>query len=582
MPELYTRAKSRIVSLQTAIKETAYRIRSAVKETFSQILAIGYAVYFSPHIRRMFYENLIQFWEGFSRLFNPSIVSALLRSKNSRLVLKQSIPANLAMYMGIVLFYEAAIKPTLRKTFLNIRESPAEQAFDMMATLFIARTALSMFVDNTIYNLCINKASAENTQDVIVPACPCGDTAMIRAGLASPFYYLGNIITVNIISSSLPLGGYLDIPLRSLVYGQCFVEYKLGSAGLCTIHRYQELIKNNAFCFGLGLSFLITRYLCNDVVYKVAHVENNFIDDALFGFLFQHYIMLAQLLDKPLPGNRSGIDIFYHSRLVVETALKQMCDWLIPRLRHPETRGRLEKAFKEINVFPPVRLIKTILLEENLRSSSAFMRKPAVELFFDMYGETIQVAIAEIRKIRETPSIKRLQAISPYLPNFILSQASRDVLNIVLTENLDEILSGIDNFTARARIKIVIFDKARISEIHSELNQDFFRPPMQTESHSLTLSQDDFKVISKEKCKDDSVESIRPIVPLTIIENYSGMPSDNTIQRVNQRRKKKNKPSHTEINESVSHLNPNGLFHHPLTQPSSTQSQKVLQWRVRQ
>ena len=70
--------------------------------------------------------------------------------------------------------------------------------------------------------------------------------------------------------------------------------------------------------------------------------------------------MLAQLIDKPLPGDKQGVDVFYHSRLVVETVLKQLCDWIIPRLRNPKTRGRLEK---------------------NLQSSTTFMRRPSVELF---------------------------------------------------------------------------------------------------------------------------------------------------------------------------------------------------------
>lgn len=585
----YAWAKSRVVSL-----------RSIVKETFSQVSAIGYAIYSSPLIWKISFDNLLQFWEGLSRLFNPSIITALLRSKNSRLVLRKSLSANLALYMGSVLLYEGAVKPILRKTIPEMEESQAEKATDFLATIYITRIAIAMFVDNTIYNVCLNKASAENPSETIIEPCPCGTTAMIRASLASPFYYFGNIITANMIGSALPLGEYTIIPLRALIYGQCFVEYKLGMAGLCTAHRYQELLKNNGFCFGLGLSFLTTLYLCNDVVYRATHVESVFVNDALFCCLFQHYIMLAQLIDKPLTGDKVGVDVFYHSRLIVETVLKQTCDWIVPRLRNPETRGYLEKGLQKTSQFPPIRLMRKVFLESSLQSSELFMRRSAVELFFDMYGEGIQTAIAEIRKIRETPSIKRLQKFSPYLPNFILSQEVRNVLNIILTENLDQILAKVDNFTAIARIKVVIYDQNRIDEINSDLNHDFFRSqvhtshPLLENNNSIKSLSDDFQLIPEDEHKDviknneeekKQKKDLPLPIQLNIIDNYSGMHTDTNFQKAYHRRKRKNKPSNTEISEPASSLKQNGLFQNTTSQSSPTKLtkfQKVLQWRVRQ
>jgi len=565
-------------------------LQATVTETVFSVISIVNFVYSSPLISKMFFDNLLQFWEGTSRFFNPSIISALLRSSNSRRVLKQSLPANLIIYMGTVLFYEAGMKPLIRSNIPDIKESYPEQVMDIMMTVYITRLALSMFIDNTIYNMLISKASSECGSDVI-QSCGCGTTALIQASLASPFYYLGNIAAIHVISSSMPIVGvYLKFLLRSLLYGQCFVEYKLGTAGLCTVHRYNELIKNNSYCFGLGLSFLTTLYLCNCVIDKTSNAQSFFIDDALFCLLFQHYIMLAQLMDKPLPGDKIGVDVFYHSRLIVESVLKQVNDWLIPHLRNPVTRGRLEKCLQKVNGFPPLRLIKTIFLEKNLQSSKEFMHRPAVELFFDTYGETIQTAIAEIRKLRETPSIKRLQALSPYLPNFILSQEVRNTLNIILTENLDQMLSRIDDFTTIARIKVIIYDKERISEINSELNQEFLRPfvPLELDTHPLIskispkLSQDDFQMIPKDENKDSSENISDAITSLMIIEDYSGVPTNESAQKINQRRKKKIKSSNTTLSES-SHASQNNLFLANTIKPSpTTKPKKALLWRARQ
>ena len=218
------------------------------------------------------------------------------------------------------------------------------------------------------------------------------------------------------------------------------------------------------------------------------------------------------------------------------------------------------------------------------------MHRPAVELFFDTYGETIQTAIAEIRKLRETPSIKRLQALSPYLPNFILSQEVRNTLNIILTENLDQMLSRIDDFTTIARIKVIIYDKERISEINSELNQEFLRPfvPLELDTHPLIskispkLSQDDFQMIPKDENKDSSENISDAITSLMIIEDYSGVPTNESAQKINQRRKKKIKSSNTTLSES-SHASQNNLFLANTIKPSpTTKPKKALLWRARQ
>src|SRR3990167_6507638 len=476
-------------------KSQAISLRIAVKKTATQIFSVCYAVYSSPLIRKWSYDNLLQFWEGFSRIFNPSIVSALLRSKDSRRVLRQSLPANLVFYMGLVLTYEALVKRTLREMIPDMKGSSTEQALDFVTTFSFMHVAMSRFFDNTFYNLCISEAS-KNASKTIVPPCSCGTTAMIKANLASPLYYLGNIIPGIFILPFLPFGSYLAFLLLSLAYGRNFVEYKLGAAGLCTTHRYKELIKNNSFCMGFGVSFEMMHRFLNYTVYKSTHVENDFfIDDALFCCLFQYYIMLAHLIDKPLPGDKPGIDILYPNRLMTKLALQKMCDFMIPRLRNPKTRGQLEEILQEINMFPPVNLIKIIFLEKSLRSWEAFIQRSSTKLFFDTYGEHIQEGIQKIREVRAMSPIRQspllIRLLLPYLPDFLISRELKDLLRLLFAKKLDEILNRIDGIVDRAGIEVTIYDPKRMNAISLESN-DVSSPKPAIKSSPTELSQDDF------------------------------------------------------------------------------------------
>lgn len=450
-----------------------------VTKTISQIKYAANYVYYSLDFKHYLLNGFIKGWQGFSRFIDPSIMMVFVDSAPSRNFLRQITSTNLVKYLGSILLYEVAIKGFMHYMIPMSKDSYAETAMNTAAFFYFLSLSLQKAVDNRIYNVCAGKVAAHNKLDEYYQQiCPDGEISAKQADIASAFYFGGNLLMAKFISSSFVGGRYLAMPLRALGYGEMFAEYNLSK--MCTRHRHEVLAANKFYSFGLGLSFLAVYKLSRLAVEHFVGVTNDFVDDALFAFVFQYFIFLATTNDKPLPLDEKGIDVFYHSRMVVESILKETANTLYAQFNKPGTNIDLEEIKKKLLAFPPVNFFVDQLLPEDFQNLNKFRDRPSVQFFLELYGKNIVDFCNGVIAYREATYIK-------LLPAFLIPKKKERILKIILAEWLEGVPQAVIRFVQGARNNIISQSSVNKKELANaleeweDLHQPFIDPQIQNE-----------------------------------------------------------------------------------------------------
>ncbi len=427
-----------------------------IKTSATQVAAAATLAFKSAAVRQSIYENVSYAWDGFKQKFRlTKISSAIISSNTIRKIYRQALIENIIYYAGSVLLFENVVKPVI--FYVPYSEIPqVEESLDMLAKIFFMRIAIKMFAYNTVYNICLNNAvvgSLDTNQKL--KGCDCQTIEKIKANLASPFYFTGNLVTAGLIGLIPGVGKYPASFLKTLAYGQCLVEYRYSELGMCTSHRDEVIQANNAYCFGLGLSLFGVTQFFYCVTSNMTGTESDFIYDAIFSYIFQYYILIALLQTEPLPGKKEGIHFFKYSRVVVDTALTDSLSWIIPRLSNENKRGYYREKFELITEFVLVKGVTQVLIDNNLKSFEKFVQTPAMNLFIDLHQDGIIHGLDTIMKARGYPLW-----LADYAPKFIASE------NIFI---LLKILNDRGWVTTNHFIKNLIRLSVRSREISQEL-----------------------------------------------------------------------------------------------------------------
>ena len=181
-----------------------------------------------------------------------------------------------------------------------------------MARMYFIRMMARRYVKNTLDDLAVGKSTAEATKNIRQNQYKSdeGTSSQIQASIVSPLYYMGKQATVSIISR-MPYIHFLAFPLQMIVYGQCFLEYNIAAEGMGTAQRNQILADNNAFAFGVGLSFQSSLWLGNYLLHRFTGIQNDFTEDAIFSCIFPYFVVVAALTRKaPWQVRRAGYILF--------------------------------------------------------------------------------------------------------------------------------------------------------------------------------------------------------------------------------------------------------------------------------
>lgn len=401
-------------------------------------------------------NRVVDIWQGFSRVIDPANVSKLLKRPETRSVLYYAISANL-WYFSMVMFYEKTVKGTLRY-IPGMEESYPEAALDAAAYTYLFTHAIEMMIDNSFYNATVAKVSGqeEGPCDHFKP-CSCNIGKQLKGMLGSSFYMMTDQLAINCFTNSLPiLGMPVKVGLTALRFGQVFLEYKLAAKGMCTEHRYQLLTQNNQYAFGFGLSYLT---LCNTIAWYLKRkfgVSNSFLDDAIFSGVFPLYIFLAQTIDAPLPGKKTGFDVFKFSRYATSYTLSNSTRWLGQYVSNPKNEKMIRDMKEALINFPPFQLFcfslaseaKVTAIEEKIAD---LCQRDAILLYLDYSKDDIKDLIAYIRSMRESYIYNAASAASDYVP--FLAKDQKKVLDILLDDRVKEVLNSVESVLSHIEVK---------------------------------------------------------------------------------------------------------------------------------
>lgn len=486
-------------------QEKVNSLKQTATETFDQSKTIAQFIYdYSPPINDLF--DFSQYWSGFTRSTHPDVVPAFFTMPKTVRIFSQSFAANLIWYAGSAFVFEAMIKPAFEET-------PLERTTKIIAVWYFWRLSWRMCFLNAANNGSLSKAAyLEANNKVHDKACECGkdSTDIIKGNLASGFYYFGNTLAAKFVGMFIPYGE--EIMLAQL-YGLALLEYLLNQ---CTKHRNETLAKNNQFALGLGTALIIiykvSSWLTLFLLEKVraqffndpGEIETKYINDALFALVFQYFIAIVFLIDKPLPGVKAGKDIFYPARLVTEFFLKEGFDRIVGLLKKEPSQFVLQPLVDAVNKYPPLQLAKSFALYKDYQSLESFVKTKEVQMFLDLRGDDIQNVLDWFIEVRKKPITKRLAFVSPYIPDFLLGREMKDIIKFLVEKKLDGVLENINNFITTARLKITIKDRAALQRIAADKSLI----PMITKSLAAP--------------EEKAIALLRPLSEIIQIENYEG------------------------------------------------------------
>lgn len=491
MINLFSWINKKTQSTTAFLAETISNAQQYVYDSYTQIqLAADFIYTNSPSPYQ--FVNFTQLWEGLSTICDPSLLPKMWKSPKTLSVLWQSFTET--VYFGsMIVIYECGMKPALR-TIPFYEDSYAETALIWTTNIYFLRKSWRIYVDTVIRNAALMKAATEENPFKHVP-CICGEDsiAVTRGNIESLFYYGGKIGTAKIAAKFIPIVGDL-ILIQAL--GECFLEYPLDK--MCTQHRFEEIAKNNWRAFGMGLSFfLLQQFFTNSLEYGAksftgflgydADIKNSYLNDAIFGLLFQYFIMLSLYIDKPYSGKEAGVEFFFDGRGLVERRMKQGTDWILKNLKNSSAQNLILPVYQAINTFTLTHWIKKLFLEEDYRSLSKFVKTKAMIKFLELRGDEIHQFLEWLIYVRKIPLAKRLAFVWNYVPSFLLSKEVKKVINLILQKRLDGLIEMVRDFIDIARIQIHIIDPQALQRIAKQtFPVETSKPQPMIESKPLT------------------------------------------------------------------------------------------------
>lgn len=172
-------------------------------------------------------------------------------------------------------------------------------------------------LDTTILNIVASKYSTQITK------CECPEKQITRANLASPIYYIGHLLFINLLYYIPILGPFIYWPLYAILYGFGIMEYFL--VNVCTVHRYKYFDAIFIWSFSVGLTVHVLTW----ITCYLLLVTNPFFYMAILNFYTTQIVMNA--IFKPQL-NIIEYNPFQLSRSATSHIIKTSVFWLLEKL----------------------------------------------------------------------------------------------------------------------------------------------------------------------------------------------------------------------------------------------------------
>ncbi|OGT61701.1 MAG: hypothetical protein A3E85_02010 [Gammaproteobacteria bacterium RIFCSPHIGHO2_12_FULL_45_12] len=416
----------------------------------------------SPDAKRRAFGLLEEASDGAAVWLNLSRLHSLAPPKQTFNILTRGFCSS-AVYMGYVLLGEG-LKQLIRG-LPYLSAARLDEVLEAIIDLYVMNQSLRyIWVDGAAYGMTLYHVTGrEKPVNEHMQGCDCRGNKTAGAGIVSTIYYQVNLGVLAMLSSAfgllfntqtgrrLPLmmsksvGAALFVS-RALVYGRGLLEYPLADAGICLEHQQETLNKNYSFSLGLGLSFLGLVWFMETVMRQLTRSSSSLLYDAIFAFMFQYFIVMVMLINKPLPGKFKGPDVFAPTRAVVDKGLEVGLHAVLLRLARPEYRTGWRERIDFVTTLPPVRWLGSVFLRDDLNSLSKIVRRPAVSVVFELHAKKIQAILEWVKWVQELKYVDFAQSVLYWLPYAFVSEKVRNQLKLVLNANTKRLVKSANDF----------------------------------------------------------------------------------------------------------------------------------------
>ena len=229
------------------------------------------------------------------------------------------------------------------------------------------------------------------------------------------------------------------------------------------------LRKNNAYAFGLGLSYYAMQLCINAFIRRMTGRDNMVIQEAVSVLLYQYFVFMMYAMDRKLPGKTQGLDVFYVSRLVTQKVTKEAVRWIEVQLKTEKQNLWWERLQKHVMNFPPAQLLGRYLIPEELKSFEAYFKSRAGIMYLDNHVGAITKLIDTIFGYQEMALMQRTAMIRNYLPEFVISKTTQRLLTLMMDKKFEAALAVLQGFLKRVDPrflpnKIVLSEGRKLTE----------------------------------------------------------------------------------------------------------------------
>ncbi|MDX1902217.1 MAG: hypothetical protein SFW66_09495 [Gammaproteobacteria bacterium] len=409
---------------------------------FSPIYAAPQTIYSTLVHSNWLREKLADIYSGFTRTFELSNLSELLFIPHASSIVSESIRVN-ASPLALYLTAEWALGET-RAVF---SEQPAIY-YSCDAITFAARTvfawyALRALYQNKLLTIVMAKRVSDRTREP-EDKCACATGDLIKAEAFAPVDYLFRSLAIRY----LPMPQYVRWAADIFNHGYTLLEYRYGMR-MCTRHRAIELAKNNAYAFGIGLSFYA---VCNYLLIlaeRYTGASGFMLEQFIYSAMYPWFIA-SVLLRAPLV-KRKEFDVFYYHRYLARHFIEQSAVQISSLFEGPAEPIDWDAWIKKLNTYPYVVAFSKWMG----KSVEEFFTDEIHAMLFDIYYDQIKANMKEIIDIQKPLRQQKISGLPRATILSLVVKLPSYMSSFFISKNDKRLLKTIKEKTLRDPVKIV-------------------------------------------------------------------------------------------------------------------------------
>ena len=399
----FNRARDKWYAFSSSIKQT---IANTVSDLTNRLIEA-----IPPPIRNLTYDMLQQIWLAL-RVINVNSHRILHQSQETKRLFYQATYRNVVLYALPFLLSDMIIK--------NITENEEDQRAQILNTWTIwflllclySRSKIRNGIENLAYNLSLPKAIKNdkeklNIKENIQTLSKEKEEAAQSADINGLLDYVVDKGTALLIAIIPYYGSGAAYVLNSAAEGRVIAEYVLSAEKKNENERNEWAEKNRIFLLTFGFMFWSIYTVSCDAIDRMTGEKNSFVHAAIYNCLFQYFMVLALLNQKKPHGTIRYMDIFYSTHAIMSYSVYGLMKgfrFALSCLSRSKAKVDWINKMQSVAYYPSSQFILqglgAILLYPDLQIMNRFVKNPAINLYLDYCGVTLEQVPASIDEFR--------------------------------------------------------------------------------------------------------------------------------------------------------------------------------------